>query len=147
MFRCKFTDAIGKLQAIETKSQFANNEVFQVLIGQCHYYNGEIEKALTYLTMAYSKNPYLIDGLMTLAALYALKGHIGDLERLTLPAVSVSEYSSEHWFVWAQLFFTQGKYEKASYFAHKACFINPKNVEATLLKGNWKARAIHDKHY
>lgn len=135
MFRCKFTDAITKLQTIEAKSQFANNEIFQVLIGQCHYYNGEPDKALHYLSRAHSQNPYLVDGLMTLAALYAIKGRTDELEKLTVPAISVTEYVSEHWFVWAQLFYAQGKFEKASYFAHKSCFLNTRNVEATLLKG------------
>lgn len=135
MFRCKFSDAVNKLQVIETKSQFGNNEIFQVLIGQCLHYNGEHERALQYLSRAYAQNPYMIDGLMTLAALYAIQNKVNDLERLTVPSMSVTEYLSEHWFVWAQLFYVQKKYEKASYFAHKSCFLNVRNIEASLLKG------------
>lgn len=137
MHRCRFADAVEKLRAIESKSQFANNEIFQVLIGQCCYYNGDCDMALEYLTRAHTTNPHMLDGLMTLAAVYALKGQTDELERMTLPTMSVTEFTSEHWFVWAQLFFKQGKYEKASYFAHKACFMNSKNVEATLLKGTY----------
>lgn len=118
------------------RSEFGQNEILQVLIGESFFYNGDYEESLDYLSRAYALNPNMTDGLMLLATLYARKGQKDNLERLTLSPMSVTEYLTEHWFVWAMLFYVQGKHEKASYFAHKASFLNPRNVEATLLKGN-----------
>lgn len=134
MFRCRFSDATAKLQALQSTSKFATNEVFNVLMGQCHYYNGDIDNALKYFVLAHANNYYMVDGLTSLAGIYAAKNQLDELEKLTM-IVSPSEYMTEHWFVMAQLIFAQGKYEKANYFAHRACVLNLKNIEAGLLKG------------
>lgn len=135
MYRCRFTDAITKLQTLETKSIFGRNEVFTVLIGQCYHYNGDFDNALEYLSRAYANNPHMVDGITTLASLYALKDKPNELEKLTCPVGSPAEHTSEYWFIWGQFLASQGKYEKATYFAHKACYLNPRNIEAALLKG------------
>lgn len=134
MFKCRFSDATARLDALQSTSKFARNEVFNVLLGQCHYYNGDNDNALKYLVRAHANNYYMIDGLTSLTAIYAAKNQLDELEKLTM-IVSPSEYMTEHWFVMAQLIFAQGKYEKANYFAHRACVLNQKNIEAGLLKG------------
>lgn len=136
MLRCQFREAANKLIVLEERGIFGFSNILEILIGEYFYYNGDYDRALDYLSRSYITNPNMIDGLMILATLYALKGDKDKLEQLTLSPMSVTEYFTEHWFVWALLFFAQGKYEKASYFAHKASFLNPRNVEATLLKGN-----------
>lgn len=135
MYKCRFTSAISKLQALEAKSIYAKNEVFTVLTAQCFHFNGDFDNALDYMSRAYANNPYLLDGITTLASLYALKDMSRELERLTRPTLSPAEYKSEYWFIWAQYLANQGKYEKATYFAHKACYLNTSNIEAALLKG------------
>lgn len=134
MFKCRFSDATAKLDALQSTSKFAKNEVFNVLMGQCYYYNGDNDNALKYFVRAHANNYYMIDGITSLAAIYAAKNQLDELEKLTM-IVSPSEYMTEHWFVMAQLIFAQGKYEKANYFAHRACVLNLKNIEAGLLKG------------
>lgn len=136
MFKCRFSDATARLDTLQSSTKFARNEVFNVLLGQCHYYNGDNDNALKYLVRAHANNYYMIDGLTSLAAIYAAKNQLDELEKLTM-IVSPSEYMTEHWFVMAQLIFAQGKYEKANYFAHRACVLNLKNIEAGLLKGEF----------
>lgn len=135
MFACRFTEAIASLQAIGSKPGIGDNECFLVLIGQCYHYIGNHDTALYYLMRAHNNNPYLIDGLMTLASLYAIKNRLDDLEKLTMPAIAPSEYTAEYWFVLAQHLFSQGKHDKAAFFADKSCHMRPKNAEANLLKG------------
>lgn len=70
-----------------------------------------------------------------LAAIYAKKGDSAELERLTQLYMIPSEYTSEHWLIFGYHYYVLKKYDKASYFAHKACYLNPRNIEAGLLKG------------
>lgn len=135
MYACRFPEAIESLQAIESKPGIGDNEGILVLIGQCYHYIGNHDTALYYLMRAHNNNAYLIDGLMTLASLYAIKNRLDDLEKLTMPSIGPSEYTAEYWFVLAQHLFSQGKHDKAAYFAEKSCYLKPKNAEANLLKG------------
>lgn len=137
MYTCRFTEAIESLQAIESKPGIGDNEGILVLIGQCYHYIGNHDTALYYLMRAHNNNAYLIDGLMTLASLYAIKNRLDDLEKLTMPAIGPSEYTAEYWFVLAQHLFAQGKHDKAAFFVEKSCIMRPKNAEANLLKGEW----------
>lgn len=135
MYACRFTEAIVSFQAIGSKPGIGDNEGILVLIGQCYHYIGNYDTALYYLMRAHNNNPYLIDGLMTLASLYAIKNRLDDLEKLTMPAIGPSEYTAEYWFVLAQHLFSQGKHDKATFFAEKSCHMRSKNAEANLLKG------------
>lgn len=113
-----------------------NDELILILIGKCHYYNGDYDAAIHYLMKVHNRNFYLSDGgLMTLAAIFARNNKIEELERLTMVPLTQSEYTSENWCVLAYQSFVQERYEKAAYFAQKACCLNPKNTEAILLKG------------
>lgn len=71
-----------------------------------------------------------------LGAIYAKKGDSAELEKMTQLYMSPAEYSSEHWLIFGYHYYVLKKYDKASYFAHKSCYLNPRNVEAGLLKGN-----------
>lgn len=134
MYECRFPEAIVALQSIESKPGIGDNEMILVLIGQCYHYIGNHDTALYYLMRAHNSNNHLTDGIMTLAALYAIKNRLDDLEKLTMPANAPTEFSAEYWFVLAQHLFSQGKHDKAAYFAQKSCYLKPKNNEATLLK-------------
>lgn len=70
-----------------------------------------------------------------LGAIHAKKGDCAELEKLTQLFMNPSEYSSEHWLIFGYHYYVLKKFDKASYFAHKACYLNPRNVEACLLKG------------
>lgn len=61
--KCQFTDAISALETLRSSSPFGNNELITVMLGQCYYYNGELDIALTHLHRAHAKNFYMPEGL------------------------------------------------------------------------------------
>lgn len=130
----RFDEAAEALRACEHRSDIGDSEVILVLLGQCHHYMGNKERALGYLQRAYAANEHMTEGLMTLAALYGALRMLDELERLAMPTVEAGAYTAEYWYVLAQHLFKQEKYDKALHFAQKSCFMQPKNVEANLLK-------------
>lgn len=72
-----------------------------------------------------------------LGAIYAKNCNSVELEKLTQLYMNPDELTSEHWLIFGYHYYVLKKYDKASYFAHKACYLNPRNVEAGLLKGNF----------
>lgn len=60
---CEFSQAIDKLANLRDKSQFGKNEVIDVILGQCGYYNGDLDNALILLKRAHKNNFYILDGL------------------------------------------------------------------------------------
>ena len=71
-----------------------------------------------------------------LACLLAKEKKLKDLEALAFKLMSVSEDAPEPWVATGYHCYASKKGSRAVYFAHKACMIQPKNVEALLLKGN-----------
>lgn len=131
----KFTEAIQTLRSIESNTALSNYHQLLVLIGECYYHNGEYENAYSYLKRAHSLYPHMKNGIQILAILMAKKKKINDLEKMIAPTSTFPyEYSSEMWFVMAQYLYSTAKYDKAVYFVQKACFLNPKNAEALILK-------------
>lgn len=61
--KCQFTEAISSLETLRLTSPFGNNELITVMLGQCYYYNGEHDIALTHLQRAHANNFYVLDGL------------------------------------------------------------------------------------
>lgn len=61
--KCQFTEAISSLETLRSTSPFGNNELITVMLGQCYYYNGEHDIALTHLQRAHANNFYVLDGL------------------------------------------------------------------------------------
>lgn len=72
-----------------------------------------------------------------MAAIHAKRQDAAELEKLTQLFMNTSEYTSEHWLLYGYHYYVMKKHDKASYFAHKACYLNPRNVEAGLLKGSF----------
>lgn len=134
MYKQKFPQAIEAFKTINQSSKIHNNEYLLALIGECYYYNGNYENALRFLQQVNMKKPTMIEGLQALAVLYSKKQKLQELEKLTMPELTISEYKSENWFVLAQCLYTAGKYGKSAYFAQKAINQNNRNIEAYLLK-------------
>lgn len=61
--KCQFSEAISLLETLRSTSPFGNNELLTVMLGQCYYYNGEHDIALTHLQRAHANNFYILDGL------------------------------------------------------------------------------------
>ena len=74
-------------------------------------------------------------GLDILAALLTKERKHKELEKLISPSITVSEYGPETWIAMAYYLYATKKNSKAAYFAQKACFLSPRNVEALILKG------------
>nr|XP_019533517.2 anaphase-promoting complex subunit 7 [Aedes albopictus] len=131
----KYSEAIQTFRSIESNTSLSHYHQLLVLIGECYYHNGEYENAYTYLKRAHSLYPYMKNGIQILAILMAKKKKMSELEKMIAPTSTFPmEYSSEMWFVMAQYLFSTAKYDKAVYFVQKACFLNPKNAEALILK-------------
>lgn len=131
----KYSEAIQTLSGLESKTALSNYHQLLVTIGECYYHNGEYENAYSYLKRAHNLYPHMKNGIQILAILMAKKKKINDLEKMIAPTSTFPyEYSSEMWFVMAQYLYSTAKYDKAVYFVQKACFLNPKNAEALILK-------------
>lgn len=61
--QCKFTEAISQLEDLAATSTFGGNELITLMMGQCYYYNGEHDAALTQLRRAHANNYYMSEGL------------------------------------------------------------------------------------
>uniref|UniRef100_A0A1L8DX41 Putative anaphase-promoting complex apc subunit 7 n=1 Tax=Nyssomyia neivai TaxID=330878 RepID=A0A1L8DX41_9DIPT len=132
----KYPQAIQILKNLEKESLIQDWNKLLVLIGESYYHNADYTNALSYLKRAHTLHPQSKNGIMLLSSLYAKKNKISELEKLITPSVSVWEYTTENWFIMAQYLFVTGKYERAAYFAQKACFLDSRNIEAILLKAN-----------
>lgn len=64
------------------------------------------------------------------------KENVEELQRLIPPDLEISQYTASHWLALAYGMYANKKYNKAAYFAQKACIMSPRNVEALLLKAN-----------
>ncbi|XP_059610546.1 anaphase-promoting complex subunit 7 [Phlebotomus argentipes] len=132
----KYPQAIQILKNLAGDSLIQDYNKLLVLIGESCYHNADYNNALNYLKRAHTLQPQATDGIMILSSLYAKKNKISELEKLITPSASVWEYTTENWFIMAQYLFVTGKYERAAYFAQKACFLDSRNIEAILLKAN-----------
>lgn len=71
--KCQFAEAISNLETLRTTSMFGNNELVSVMLGQCYYYNGDYDIALTHLHRAHAHNFYILEGLSELNCIFFYK--------------------------------------------------------------------------
>jgi len=103
--------------------------------GLAHHWAGEVDQAVSVLSRAASLAPHNLRGMDSLAALYAQTGKIRELESLATRLMGVSEEQPQSWVAMGHFCHLNKKSPKAVYFAHKACLLDTRNVEALLLKG------------
>ena len=104
--------------------------------GRAHHWAGEADAAISVLSRAGSLDPQLLAGMDSLAALLAEQGRVRELETLATRLMKVSDEAPEPWVAMGHFCHLNKKSPRAVYFAHKACLIDTRNVEALLLKGN-----------
>lgn len=109
-------------------------------IGLAHHWAGEQELAVRSLSRVASLNPMTMRGMDALAALYAETGRLRELENLSTRLMGICEDQPQPWVAMGYFCHHTKKSPKAVYFAHKACLLDPRNIEALLLKG----RVLHD---
>lgn len=129
-----FTEAIHKLEALKDH-QFGRNELVNVTLGQCYFYNGDFDLAVSYIKKAQENNFYIMDGLSTLSAVYVATNRVDELEKLAQLYMKASEHTTEHWIVFANYYYMIKNTKRAAFYARKACLMDTHNVEANLAKG------------
>lgn len=135
MYVHKHLEASKTFQSINDNPKLHQNDHILTLIGKSLYYNGHYVQAQTYLETAHMISPYNTEHIMPLAVIYERNNNLAELEKLASQQSNINEFCSENWCVMAQSLSANGKYEKASYFTHKAISVDPTNVEAYLLRG------------
>ena len=131
-----FAAAIALFRQLEERPMLRNNQSLLVVIGQCQHYIGDHFQALNTLQSAHRMDPTNLKGMDILAALLAKERRLKELEALATRLMSVTEEAPEPWVATGYHCYASKKGTRAVYFAHKACMIQPKNVEALLLKGS-----------
>lgn len=131
----EYSQAVSTFRQLDERSSLRDNLNLLVAMGESYYYSGDHKNALIVLQRAHALDPHMQRGLDILAALLAKERKHKELEKLISPSITVLEYGPETWIAMAYFLYATKKNSKAAYFAQKACFLSPRNVEALILKG------------
>lgn len=132
----EFTQATTIFCQLDATGCLRDNTDVLVSLGEAYHYSGEHRNAMAVLQKSHAIDPINLKGMDILAAIYAKEKKVKDLENLVTQLMPLSDQATEPWTVIAHLAFAAKKNSRAIYFAQKACTINPRNVEALLVKGN-----------
>jgi len=124
-----------EFRGLEEKGCVRGSVGVLVDLGLAHHWAGDIEQAMVVLSRAASVAPHNMRGMDSLAALYAQTGKTRELESLATRLMGISEEQPQSWVAMGHFCHLIKKSPKAVYFAHKACLLDTRNVEALLLKG------------
>jgi len=127
--------AVRELRGLEDRGYVRGSVGVLVDQGLAHHWAGEVEQAVSVLSRAASLAPHNLRGMDSLAALFAQTGKVRELESLATRLMGVSEEQPQPWVAMGHFCHLNKKSPKAVYFAHKACLLDTRNVEALLLKG------------
>ncbi|XP_030387331.1 anaphase-promoting complex subunit 7-like [Scaptodrosophila lebanonensis] len=135
MYGRKHLEAARTFQQLNDTTNFHQNENLLTHIGKCLYYYGNFTQAEQYLGMAAMINPYNMDALCSLAVVYEFNiQKKPEHEKLVTQMTTTGDFSSAHWFVLAQKLYMNAKFDRALSFTERALSLNPRNIEALLLR-------------
>jgi len=145
LYRGEYTRAVTVLKGLEAGTEELRC-CSQVLVDQglAHYWSGDREQAISVLNRAQQLDGSILRGMDSLAALLAQGGTQGGdtnsslikLEQLATRLMQVAEDAPESLVALGHHCHAAKKSSRAVYFAHKACLLDTRNVEALLLKGS-----------
>ncbi|KAL7744881.1 hypothetical protein ACLKA6_007162 [Drosophila palustris] len=138
MYGCKHREAAKTFQHLNDTTMLRQNEHLLTKIGKCLYYYGNYRQAEQYLAMAAMINPHNMNALCPLAVVYGYNSKKkAEQEKLMTPMRirGSGEFTSAHWFLYSQLSYMSTKNERALIFTDRALAIDPRNIEALLLRG------------
>jgi len=135
LYSREYEVAVRELRGLEDRGHVRGSVGVLVDQGLAHHWAGEVDQAVSVLSRAASLAPHNLRGMDSLAALYAQTGKIRELESLATRLMGVSEEQPQSWVAMGHFCHLNKKSPKAVYFAHKACLLDTRNVEALLLKG------------
>lgn len=123
-------------QLVDENSPLRCNPVMMVALGEIYYYSGDVTNAKMTLQQAFYIDPTCHRGYGIMATIYLSERAAGDLEKMMPLNWHFSEDGdSEMWTALACLLYSNNSLNTAAYFAQRACLLNPKNVEALVVKG------------
>ncbi|XKL59260.1 hypothetical protein PGB90_000276 [Kerria lacca] len=130
------TAIVAFRQLLEETSPLRNNSLIMVALGEIYYYSGDVTNAKIILQQAFSTDPTCHRGYGIMATIYLSERAAEDLEKMMPLNWHFSEDGdSEMWTALACLLYSNNSLSTAAYFAQRACLLNPKNVEALVVKG------------
>lgn len=132
----EYVVAMNKFKALEDKPLLRNNLHLLITIGLCQHYNGNYSAAMSTLLRVHKLEPTNLRGMDVLASLLAKERKHKELEQLATKLMSVTEDAPEPWIATGYHCYAAKKGTRAVYFAHRACMLQHRHVEALLLKGN-----------
>ncbi|EDW82032.2 uncharacterized protein Dwil_GK25583 [Drosophila willistoni] len=140
MFGYKHLEAAKTFQQLNDTTPFRQNEYLLIQIGKCLYYYGNFVQAEHYLGMAAMVNPLNMSALCPLAVAYELNGkndtqHEKLLDQITNRPDLVRAPSADYWFLHAQQFYKEEKFERSLIFSERSLTIDPRHIENMLLRG------------
>ncbi|KAG0416350.1 hypothetical protein HPB47_006485 [Ixodes persulcatus] len=131
----EYASSITNFKQLEARPQLSDNVDILVSLGEAYYHMGDFVNAGVTLERVHSLDPYQVRGMDIYAALLAKDKKVKELETLSTQLMSVNDKTPEPWIVMAYLCYVTKKGTRAIYFSQKACMLNPRHVEALLLKG------------
>lgn len=131
-----YTHAVSTLRSLDNGILLRNNFNLLTTIGECYYYAGDDEIALSYLRRARIIEPDVMKGVDVYAAVLYKTHHIKELGRL-IPVITASnEYTGEIYVAMAYSLYAARKLSRANTLTAQALNLNPNDIEATILRGN-----------
>eukprot|EP00088_Acartia_fossae_P027435 TRINITY_DN2819_c0_g1_i6.p1 TRINITY_DN2819_c0_g1~~TRINITY_DN2819_c0_g1_i6.p1 ORF type:complete len:621 (-),score=127.59 TRINITY_DN2819_c0_g1_i6:384-2177(-) len=131
-----FKACVKECRNLEDKQEFQGCVDVLLTCGLAHAYAGEYEEARILLQRAYSNDNFLFQGMDTLASILYRTNKVAELESHSAKLMNTSDQRAESWVAIGYYCHLNKNFKRAVYFAHKACQIDPRNIEALLLKGN-----------
>jgi len=135
LYSREYEVAVRELRMLEERGCVRGSVGVLVDQGLAHHWAGEVEMAVTVLSRAASLAPHNLRGMDSLAALFAQLGRVRELESLATRLMGISEEQPQPWVAMGHFCHSNKKSPRAVYFAHKACLLDTRSVEALLLKG------------
>ncbi|GAB6028709.1 Anaphase promoting complex subunit 7, variant 2 [Chamberlinius hualienensis] len=127
--------AINLFNILDTKPGLRGNAEILSSLGEAHYLNGDYKLSLIVLRRAHINDPLLCKGMDIYSTLLVKEKQIKDLEQLATQLMETSDNCAEAWIAFGNFTLISKSASKALYYAQKACSIDPRSVEAFLLKG------------
>lgn len=131
-----FSGASQAFRLLEERTLLRNEPNLLVHLGRSQYFEGDMTSAGLTLQRVHRFDPNQMAGMDILAAILYKERKAKELEQLATQLMSVSEEAPESWIAMGYYCFLNKKGSRAVYFAHRACMINNRCVEALILKGN-----------
>lgn len=131
----EYSSSVTNLKQLEARPQLSDNVEILVSLGEAYHQMGDSANAMATLERVRSLDPHLVRGMDIYAALLAKEKKVKELEALSSQLMSTNDRTPEPWIAMAYLCYVTKKGTRAIYFSQKACTLNPRHVEALLLKG------------